>query len=162
MDCDTEIYPISHDKFSFYKKEYPNYNYNDNDESDIDILIVIHHDNHELESIIDNIVVDFILEKEEVISPHVMTEEHFIVYYLMFLSFCNIILGLLFSCENKFFTKLSLVDLRVHIFLLLIYFYVFIFIALFSMFFAAFTSLLWCVLQDGHVHWRMSSVRLLF
>ena len=45
-----------------------------------------------------------------------------IVYYLMFLSFCNIILGLLFSCENKFFTKLSLVDLRVHIFLLLIIF----------------------------------------
>ena len=26
-----------------------------------------------------------------------------IVYYLMFLPFCNIILGLLFSCENKFF-----------------------------------------------------------
>ena len=49
----------------------------DNDESDIDILIVINHDNRELESIIDNIVVDFILEKEEVISPHVMTEEHF-------------------------------------------------------------------------------------
>ena len=45
-----------------------------------------------------------------------------IVYYLMFLPFCNIILGLLFSCENKFFTKLSLVDLRVHIFLLLIIF----------------------------------------
>ena len=45
----------------------------DNDESDIDILIVIHHDNRELESIIDNIVVDFILEKEnpyrEVFSP---------------------------------------------------------------------------------------------
>lgn len=49
----------------------------DNEESDIDILIVINHDNRELESIIDNIVVDFILEKEEVISPHVMTEEHF-------------------------------------------------------------------------------------
>ena len=49
----------------------------DNDESDIDILIVLDHDNKELESLIDTIVVDFILEKEEVISPHVMTEEHF-------------------------------------------------------------------------------------
>ena len=49
----------------------------DGDESDIDILIVVHHDNRELESIIDNLVVDFILEKEEVISPHVMTEDHF-------------------------------------------------------------------------------------
>ena len=49
----------------------------DNDESDIDILIVVHHDNKELESFIDNLVVDFILKKEEVISPHVMTEEHF-------------------------------------------------------------------------------------
>ena len=42
----------------------------DNDESDIDILIVVHHDNKELESFIDNLVVDFILKKEEVISPH--------------------------------------------------------------------------------------------
>ena len=49
----------------------------DNDESDIDILIVVHHDNKELESFIDNLVVEFILKKEEVISPHVMTEEHF-------------------------------------------------------------------------------------
>lgn len=49
----------------------------DNNESDIDILIVLDHDNKELESLIDNIVVEFILEKEEVISPHVMTEEHF-------------------------------------------------------------------------------------
>ncbi len=49
----------------------------DNDESDIDILIVVNQDNSELESLIDNIVVDFILKKEEVISPHVMTEEHF-------------------------------------------------------------------------------------
>ena len=30
-----------------------------------------------MESMIDEKVVDFILEKEEVISPHVMTEEHF-------------------------------------------------------------------------------------
>ncbi|MBR6024784.1 MAG: nucleotidyltransferase domain-containing protein [Methanobrevibacter sp.] len=49
----------------------------DSDESDIDILIIVHHDNQELEKVIDNLVVDFILEKEEVISPHVMTEEHF-------------------------------------------------------------------------------------
>ena len=49
----------------------------DGDESDIDILIVVHHDNKELESIIDNLVVEFILEKEEVFSPHVMTEDHF-------------------------------------------------------------------------------------
>ena len=49
----------------------------DDNESDIDILIVIHQDNKELESVIDDLVVDFILEKEEVISPHVMTEEHF-------------------------------------------------------------------------------------
>ena len=49
----------------------------DDKDSDIDILIVINHDNRELESVIDNIVVEFILEKEEVISPHVMTEEHF-------------------------------------------------------------------------------------
>lgn len=49
----------------------------DVDESDIDILIIIHQDSRELESTIDNAVVDFILEKEEVISPHVMTEKHF-------------------------------------------------------------------------------------
>ena len=33
----------------------------------------------------------------------------------MFLTFCKIILGLLYSCELRF-TKLSLVDLRVHVF----------------------------------------------
>jgi len=49
----------------------------DTDESDIDILIIIHTDNRQMESMIDKKVVDFILEKEEVISPHVMTEEHF-------------------------------------------------------------------------------------
>ena len=39
--------------------------YEDNgDESDINILIDVHQDNKELESIIDNLVVDFILEKE--------------------------------------------------------------------------------------------------
>lgn len=37
----------------------------DNEESDIDILIIIHHDNRELESLIDNVVVDFILEKKK-------------------------------------------------------------------------------------------------
>ena len=49
----------------------------DTDESDIDILIIIHTDNRQMESMIDKKVVDFILEREEVISPHVMTEEHF-------------------------------------------------------------------------------------
>ncbi|PWB87544.1 nucleotidyltransferase domain-containing protein [Methanobrevibacter thaueri] len=49
----------------------------DTSESDIDILIIIHTDNRQMESLIDKKVVDFILEKEEVISPHVMTEEHF-------------------------------------------------------------------------------------
>jgi predicted nucleotidyltransferase len=49
----------------------------DTSESDIDILIIIHSDNRQTESMIDEKVVDFILEKEEVISPHVMTEEHF-------------------------------------------------------------------------------------
>ena len=49
----------------------------DTSESDIDILIIIHTDNRQMESMIDKKVVDFILEKEEVISPHVMTEEHF-------------------------------------------------------------------------------------
>ena len=49
----------------------------DTGESDIDILIIIHTDNRQMESMIDKKVIDFILEKEEVISPHVMTEEHF-------------------------------------------------------------------------------------
>ena len=49
----------------------------DNDELDIGILIVIHHDNCELESLIDNVVVDFILEKEVLISLYVVSEEHF-------------------------------------------------------------------------------------
>lgn len=49
----------------------------DTNESDIDILIIIRSDNRQVEDMIDKIVVDFILEKEEVISPHVMTEDHF-------------------------------------------------------------------------------------
>ena len=49
----------------------------DTNESDIDILIIIRSDNRQVEDIIDKMVVDFILEKEEVISPHVMTEDHF-------------------------------------------------------------------------------------
>lgn len=49
----------------------------DVEESDIDILIVIHNDNPNFESLVDKKVVEFILEKEEVISPHVMTVEHF-------------------------------------------------------------------------------------
>ena len=49
----------------------------DPNESDIDILIIIRSDNRQVEDMIDKMVVDFILEKEEVISPHVMTEDHF-------------------------------------------------------------------------------------
>lgn len=49
----------------------------DTEESDIDILIIIQSDNHQFESMVDEKVVDFILEKEEVISPHVMTVDHF-------------------------------------------------------------------------------------
>ena len=49
----------------------------DTNESDIDILIIIRSDNRQVEYMIDKMVVDFILEKEEVISPHVMTEDHF-------------------------------------------------------------------------------------
>lgn len=49
----------------------------DTNESDIDILIIIRSDNCQVEDMIDKMVVDFILEKEEVISPHVMTEDHF-------------------------------------------------------------------------------------
>ena len=49
----------------------------DTNESDIDILIIIRSDNRQIEDMIDKMVVDFILEKEEVISPHVMTEDHF-------------------------------------------------------------------------------------
>ena len=49
----------------------------DTNESDIDILIIIRSDNCQVEDMIDKMVVDFILEKEDVISPHVMTEDHF-------------------------------------------------------------------------------------
>ena len=49
----------------------------DTNESDIDIIIIILSDNRQVEDMIDKMVVDFILEKEEVISPHVMTEDHF-------------------------------------------------------------------------------------
>ena len=49
----------------------------DTNESDIDILIIIRSDNRQVEDMIDKMVVDFILEKEDVISPHVMTEDHF-------------------------------------------------------------------------------------
>ena len=49
----------------------------DTNESDIDILIIIRSDNRQVADMIDKMVVDFILEKEEVISPHVMTEDHF-------------------------------------------------------------------------------------
>ena len=48
----------------------------DTEESDIDILIVTS-DCDELPDDIYSIAVDIILEKDEFISPHVMSEEHF-------------------------------------------------------------------------------------
>lgn len=48
----------------------------DREESDIDILIVTS-DCDELPDEINSIAVDFILEKDEFISPHVMSQEHF-------------------------------------------------------------------------------------
>ena len=48
----------------------------DTEESDIDILIVSPNDD-DLRYKINRIAVDIILEKDEVISPHLMTEEHF-------------------------------------------------------------------------------------
>lgn len=49
----------------------------DTNESDIDILIVIRRDNPQMEDMINKMVVEFILRKEVVISPYVMTEDHF-------------------------------------------------------------------------------------
>lgn len=48
----------------------------DTEESDIDILIVSLNAD-DLRYKINRIAVDIILEKDEVISPHLMTEEHF-------------------------------------------------------------------------------------
>ena len=48
----------------------------DTEESDIDILIVSPNAD-DLRYKINRITVDIILEKDEVISPHLMTEEHF-------------------------------------------------------------------------------------
>lgn len=48
----------------------------DTEESDIDILIVSPNAD-DLRYKINRIAVDIILEKDEVISPHLMTEEHF-------------------------------------------------------------------------------------
>ena len=48
----------------------------DTEESDIDILIVTT-DSDELSDEINSAAVDIILEKDEFISPHVMSEEHF-------------------------------------------------------------------------------------
>ena len=49
----------------------------DNEESDIDILIVTYTKDADFESIVDFKVGDFMLEREEVISPYVMTEDYF-------------------------------------------------------------------------------------
>ena len=48
----------------------------DTEESDIDILIVTT-DSDELTDEINRAAVDIILEKDEFISPHVMSEEHY-------------------------------------------------------------------------------------
>lgn len=48
----------------------------DTEESDIDILI-IRANSDELSDEINSAAVDIILEKDEFISPHVMSEEHF-------------------------------------------------------------------------------------
>ncbi|RAP48502.1 MAG: hypothetical protein BZ136_04890 [Methanosphaera sp. rholeuAM74] len=48
----------------------------DTEESDIDILIVTT-DSDELSDEINSIAVDIILEKDEFISPHVMSKDHF-------------------------------------------------------------------------------------
>ena len=48
----------------------------DSEESDIDILIVSPNAD-DLRYKINRIAVDIILEKDEVISPHLMTDEHF-------------------------------------------------------------------------------------
>ena len=48
----------------------------DTEESDIDILIITTNSD-ELSDEINSAAVDIILEKDEFISPHVMSEEHF-------------------------------------------------------------------------------------
>lgn len=48
----------------------------DTEESDIDILIITTNSD-ELSDEINRVAVDIILEKDEFISPHVMSEEHF-------------------------------------------------------------------------------------
>ena len=48
----------------------------DTEESDIDILIITTNSD-ELSDEINSVAVDIILEKDEFISPHVMSEEHF-------------------------------------------------------------------------------------
>lgn len=48
----------------------------DNEESDIDILIITTNSD-ELTDEINSAAVDIILEKDEFISPHVMSEEHY-------------------------------------------------------------------------------------
>ena len=48
----------------------------DTEDSDIDILIVTSNSD-ELSDDINSVAVDFILEKSEFVSPHVMSEEHY-------------------------------------------------------------------------------------
>lgn len=49
----------------------------DDDDSDIDILIVINSENPDLESSIIRVAADFLLQKDEIVSPYVMSEAYF-------------------------------------------------------------------------------------
>lgn len=49
----------------------------DSEDSDIDILIVVSKEDRVFEKFVGRKVADIIMEKEEVISPHIMTEKHF-------------------------------------------------------------------------------------
>lgn len=49
----------------------------DGEESDIDILVVINSEDCNLESSIIRVAADFLLQKEEIVSPYVMSEEYF-------------------------------------------------------------------------------------
>jgi len=49
----------------------------DTKDSDIDILIITSQKNRELENSINSKAADILLEKEEIISPFIMTEDHF-------------------------------------------------------------------------------------
>ena len=49
----------------------------DDIDSDIDVLIVLDSFDSNLESFIIHVAADFLLQKEEIVSPYVMSEEYF-------------------------------------------------------------------------------------